>query len=486
MIGRVEQPTVPLLTQVVDAHATAPPPSSQSVTVLDASIGSVLSSQTVKTEASAGANADRSAPQANASATAEKAGLALGALVGLNSTTVASDASSKRNPGDVTSAAHASVENLTATVAGLPLSVQALKSSATASATGANGGATASTTFQVARVQLGSLVIDVTPPAGTKFEVLSGLTLVRLTFGAVSTATQPDGTAAQASSDALVIEVLPVGDGKALERIVIAHSEASANVPKVGAGVFISKDIDVQFDETPSFGDNPATVAPGQKFTYRFCYANTGTVPLTNVVFRDVLDGNLLRPYDQLFPFPPNLTLSGGVPTNGTTLGGTVTSAPFSLAPGDTGSFSLVLEVFRTAAVGSVINNAATLSASQLAQPVTSNNVAINVGFSPNSPRIDSTVQSTSYDSNTQLFTVNLLAKNAAEAGPATDVRVGAVATNNSAVTVVSIVPTALGDMAPGSTRPFTVTFFRPAGLPFSIDILYSAIGSDGHRYLFD
>lgn len=339
----------------------------------------------------------------------------------------------------------------------------------------------------MARVQLGTLVIDVTPPAGTKFEVLSGLTLVRLTFGVVSTATQPDGTAAKASADALVIEVLPVGGGNSVERIVISHSEASANVPKVGAGAFISKDVDVQFDDTPSFGDSPATVAPGQKFTYRFCYANTGTTTLNNVVISDVLDSHLYRPYEQLFPFPPNATITGGTAYFGSTLGGTFASAPFTLVPGQTGSFSVVFEVVSTTPVGTVINNIATLNATQLAPPASSNNVVINVGYTQASPRLDAVLISTSFDTNTRQLTTNFSASNAAAAGPALAARVVAVGTLPTSVTLLTTFPILLGDMPPGGTVPFAVRFFVPGDVhAFNYDILFSAMGSDGHRYLFD
>lgn len=485
MIGQVAQPTVPLLTQIVDSHATAPPPTSNGVTVADASIVPILTSQTLKTDASASANPDGSAPRGAADATAEKATVALGALVGLNSTTIASDASSVRNPGNVTSGAHATVESTTGTVAGLALDVQALKSSASASATGSPGGASAATSFQVLRVQLGGLVINATPPAGYTVDVLSpGLALVRLTFGAGSTTMSADGTSASAIIDALRIQVLPLPGGDALETVVIGHSEASAKVPQAGSGAFVAKKIAVAFDEPRTFGDGPVTVAPGQKFTYLICYANLGPTTLTNVVITDVLNPNLVRPYDALFPLPPNMSITGGTPYNGTTTGGTLTSSPFTLAPGQTGSVEVTFEVLQTTPPGALINNSATLSFS--GGSVTSNNVAINVGFSPNSPRLSGPVVSQSFDSTTRIFTVNFNAQNAAQAGTAFNAALVTVATT-SGVTPLGVFPITLGDIPPGGSVPFTIQFHIAAGTTsFFADLLFRANGSDGHTYLFD
>jgi len=485
--AQVAQPTVPVLTQVVDTHATAPPGSSQSVTVADATIAPLVSSQTVHADAAANANPDGFAPNGAAHATAEHAGANVGPLVSLDSTTIASSATSTRNPSNVTSAGSASVENTTGTIAGLPLDIQALQSTANASATGSPGGASATNSYQFLRVRLGGLVLNSPPPAGSTFDVVSGLTLVRLTFGAGNTTTAADGTSASASMDALRIQVLPLGGGAALETVVIAHSEAAAKVPGAGFAGFISKRIAVAFDEPRTFTDGPVRVAPGQKFTYLICYANLGTTTLDQFVITDVLNGALAKPYDALFPLPPNTAITGGTPFNGTTLGGTLTSAPFSLGPGQSGSLQLTMEVVAGTAPGAVINNTATLT--RPGGSATSNNVAINVGYGTNSPALSGSVQSTGFNSTTRIFTVTFLATNNAQAGTAFGAEVVTIATTNGVgvATPLGAFPIALGDIAPGGSSAFTVQFHIPNGVTnFNYDLLFQATGADGHKYLFD
>ena len=422
--AQVSQPDIPLLTQVADSHATAPPSSSDSVTVVDVSLPPLLTSATLATEADASAAPDGSAPAASASATAEEASLAvLAPVIDLDSTTVASDASTTRNPGDVTSAASASVEDTTGDLLGLPVDIQLLNSSATAFANGVAGGADTSTSYEIAYVQVGSLVIDETPAPGTVFEIFSGLTLIRLTFGVVSESTAPDGTTASASVDALVIEVLP-GGGGALERITIGHSEATATVPVavVGPGVMISKALDIHFDAEDSFGDTGATVAPGQKVKYLFCYTNTGATTLTNVVVRDQLHPRFRLPFASVFPLPPNVTVSNS---------NLLQTAPFTLAPGETGSFEVVVEVRIGTAVGTVIDNSATISANELGAPVTSNTVTFTVGYVTTQPALFSQVVNQSFNATTRVFTVNELLRNHASAGTAFDSRIETVGTTN-------------------------------------------------------
>lgn len=486
MIGQVSQAVVPVLTQVVDTHATAPPPQSDTTTVASATIGTTLKATTAKTDASASANPDGTAPTAHADATTASAGLNLGSpLITINSTTVASDATTTRNPGDVTSQASAKVQDVTGTIAGLPLTVQALQSTATASANGIPGGASAATTFKILKFQLGTLSVNATPPAGTTYDVVSGLTLVRITFGAGGPATiGGDGTFASASVDAVRIQVLPTGGGSAVETVLISHSEASAKVPSISSTLFVSKKVAVAFDDPRDFVDGPVTVAPGQKITYIICFANLGTTPLSNVVITDPLDGNLLRPFDALFPLPPNTAIVGGTPYSGSTLGGTLTSSPFTLAAGQTGSIQVTMEVVGTAAVGTVINNSATLSFSGGSKQ--SNNVVVNVGYSRNSPRLTGPITSTSFDANSRILTVNFLAQNAPQAGTAYGAEVVTVATTNGA-TPLTTFPIALGDIAPGGSQPFTVTFYIPNGVSsFAYDLLFRAKGSDGHTYMFD
>ena len=485
MIGQVAQPTVPVLTQAVDSHATAPPPTSDSVTVVSAAIAPFLSSQTATTNAAASANANGSSPEASADATAERATVGLGPVLGLNSTTINSAASSERNPGNVTSTASAQVESLNGTLVGLPVNIQALKSSASASANGTSGGASASTSFQILRVQVGGLVIDATPSAGSTFEVLSpGIALVRLTFGAGSKSASADGTFATATVDALRIDVLPLGGGNALETILVAHSEATATFPTPLAPLFISKQISTNFDDPRAFVNGPVTVAPGQKFTYLICFANFGTSTINGAVITDPLNGALLRPFDALFPLPPNTTIVGGTPFNGTTTGGTLTSSPFNLAPGQTGSMEVTLEVLQGTAAGTVINNTATITAGGTS--ATSNNVVINVGYSSNSPALSGPRGLQSFDPATRILTVNFTAQNAAGAGTAFDAKVVTVATTNGA-TPRATFPISLGNIPADGSVPFSIQFHIPSGVTgFFYDLLFEAKGADGHRYLFD
>lgn len=478
--AQVQQSTVPLLVEAGDVHAAAPPPSAHHLTVASVGVAPFVATSAVVTDASASAAPDRSSPQGAASATADFASAAIGPVVGLGATTAASDASSKRNPTNVTSAGHASVESLTGSVAGLPLSLQAAKSSAVAVATGVAGGASASNTYQVAHLQIGSLVVDVQPPSGTVFNIPSvGTPLVRVTFGALTATTTPDGVSAAASSDAVVIEVLPEAGGLA-QKIVIGHSDAKVELPAgaaAGPRASLSKDVDIQFDPTDSYGDSGATIHHGQKFKVRFCYANTGTVPLNQVVLTDPLDTQLRVPAASAFPLPPNVTLSAG---------NVLTTAPFNLGPGQTGSLVVVLETRDDTPPGLTVTNSATLTAGGLPGPVASNSITLLTGVVSSQPAVGSTLLSLSFDSGTGILTLNESLANAAGASTAIGARIESVTPLLPAVPQDTF-PILLGDVAPGTSASFTLHLFIPLGQrQFSIDILESASSPDGHRYVFD
>jgi len=478
--AQVQQPTVPILTKVGRAHAAAPPASSDSFTLASVGVAPLVTTTAVDTNAAATAAADRSSPAATADATADTAAVGAGPILGLSATTVASQASSTKNPANVTSFGRAEVESLTGTVAGLPVSVQALKSSATAAATGTAGGASATTAYEFASVQVGSLVLNSQPAPGTSFDVPDvGIPLVRVTFGVLSSTTAPAGTSASASADALVIEVLPTL-GPITQRVVIGHSDAAAVMPAgaaPGPGAVITKDVDIEFDATDSFGDSGATVSHGQKFKFLFCVANTGTVPLNQLVITDVLHPEIRVPAAAAFPLPPNVSVSGS---------NVLTTTPFSLAPGASISLVVVLETRDDTPDGLTITNSATLTGPALPGPVTSNTIVLNTGVVPTQPAVGSMLQSRTFDSSTRILTLNLLLPNQAGASTAIDARIEDVTPILPAVPQDSF-PILLGNVAPGTSVPFTIKLYIPVGQSsFLIDIYESASSPGGSRYAFD
>lgn len=453
--------------EVADSHATAPPNQTDSDSVPDLNT-SLFKASVLESHAAASAGADLSNPAASGDATVQSADVGPVATIRVTNSTAFSTASSDTDDTRTLSKAEAGVEALSATIAGLVVTADVLKSSATATATGVPGGATTATSFEVLTVKVDGITVATNPPAGTTITLLG---VLRLSFGVTSESVSADGTMADASMTALVLEDLILDD-----RIAIAHSEAHARFPVPGADGAISKNVDIHFDDPPTFGDDGGTAAPHQKIRYLICVANTGTVQLTNVHVTDTLDANLT-----IVELPSGCTAAGQA----------VTCGPFSIDPGKTLEISMLVEVRSTTALGVVIGNAATFTSDQL-PPGTSNTVITNVGIVPDQPALFPTMGSVAFDPATRILTLETFEHNSAGAGDAFDVIIDKITTNPPSVILLTPLPIELGDIAAGTSKAFITEYFIPEGVgSFRVD--FRELGFDApagtpgrHRYAFD
>jgi hypothetical protein len=249
---------------------------------------------------------------------------------------------------------------------------------------------------------------------------------------------------------------------------VIGRSAAHAVSQPTAA---ITTDLDIHFDQPPTFGDDGATAAPHQKVCKAIRFMNKTGETLHNVVISDTFDEHF-----RVVTLPPGWTQSGQ----------TAQSPPMTLEPGEQGSVSFLLEVRQDTPLGTVIHNVAVLTADELDEPRESPEETLNVGIVPTQPALKVVKGGTEFDSGTRVLTAHLRGVNAAEAGPAFDVVVDQISATDG-VTVNTPLPIALGDIPPGGSVPFTVDFQVPAGVDsFIADFREVASGEDGHRFAFD
>jgi hypothetical protein len=470
------------------SHADAPPDDSESNYVAAGSAGSppnMLEARAVRTVAEASTEAPDSLFRPSAHGHAEAhfvhgEGTGGGGSGSVTSDNVSTDASSVRNPLDVTSEARANAETVDLALMGPPGSLtvhaEGIKTSATATAFGQPGEASTAFTFKLAQLVVnGTKIIDIPPqiipdptPGTPSLEVtIPGV--AKITIGRVEAAADPAGLTADIVVDAIVIESLLMGGGfDAGTEIVIGRSAAHAVSQPTAA---ITTDLDIHFDQPPTFGDEGATAAPHQKVCKAIRFMNKTGETLHNVVISDTFDEHF-----RVVTLPPGWTQSGQ----------TAQSPPMTLEPGEQGSVSFLLEVRQDTPLGTVIHNVAVLTADELDEPRESPEETLNVGIVSSQPALSVVRSGTEFDSGTRVLTAHLKGTNAAGAGPAFDVEVDQI-TATDGVTVLTPLPIALGDIPPGGSVPFDVEFHVPAGVQsFIADFREVASGEDGHRFAFD
>ncbi len=229
------------------------------------------------------------------------------------------------------------------------LEIEALQSNATASVNGQPGGATADFDWSVADIKLLGVSILDNLMANLVVE-LPGV--LRVSLGGKNEIAYADGTYAQASGDALNVELL----GLLFEgiRLTIGHSEAEAQIP--AGGLIIETDLEITKtvdNSNPNYGQN---------VTFTLTAHNNGPDSATNVIVSD--------------PLPQGLTFVSATgaydPTTGVwTIG--------NLANGATAILQIVAQVTAYA----TITNIAVINGDEPDQNVTNNedNVTITTNI---------------------------------------------------------------------------------------------------------
>lgn len=348
-------PIGPIDLSLADSHAKAPPNTSDSNAVASTPPGSPLAAQVLASTADATGPKDY--PTASATADAAHVGDLLTPLaLGVDAGSASADAVRIPGPGNVpntvTADGSSSAAEATALVGLLPVTVDLIQATATATATGVPGGADATTSFNIAKIQVGLQTIQ--PVPNTPGTVIDVAGLVRLTIGVVSSSEAADGTTASASVDALVVESLLTGD-----RVVLGHADATATSPLETPILGIRKGGDVGDDDLPG-----TVLHAGDVIRYGICLINLGGVTFTNVQVADQIPAGL-----EILDVPAGATIAGQL----------VTTAPITLNPGDSENFSILVKVPDDAKPNARFTNRAVVTANELSTPMTSNAVTYKV-----------------------------------------------------------------------------------------------------------
>jgi uncharacterized repeat protein (TIGR01451 family) len=348
-------PIGPIDLSLADSHAKAPPNTSDSNALVSTPPGSPVGAQVLASTADATGPKDY--PTASATADAAHVGDLLTPLaLGVDAGSASADAVRIPGPGDVpntvTAEGSSSAAEATALVGLLPVTVDLIQAQATATATGVPGGADATTSFNIAKIQVGLQTIQ--PVPNTPGTVIDVAGLVRLTIGVVSSSEAADGTTASASVDALVVESLLTGD-----RVVLGHADATATSPLETPILGIRKGGDVGDDDLPG-----TVLHAGDVIRYGICLINLGGVTFTNVQVADQIPAGL-----EILDVPAGATVAGQL----------VTTAPITLNPGDSENFSILVKVPDNTPPNARFTNRAVVTANELSAPLTSNAVTYKV-----------------------------------------------------------------------------------------------------------
>lgn len=354
-VAHAASPIGPIDLSLADSHAKAPPNTSDSAAVASTPPGSPVAAKVLASTADASGPADY--PTASATADAAEVGDLLTPLaLGVDAGSASADAVRLPGPGNVpnvvTAEGSSSAAQASALVGLLPVTVDLIQATATATATGVPGGADATASFSIAKIQVGLQTIQPVPSTpGTVIDVAG---LVRLTIGVVSSSESSDGTTASASVDALVVESLVTGD-----RVVLGHADATATSPLEVALLGVRKGGDVGDDDLPG-----TVLHAGDVIRYGICLTNLGGVTFTNVQVADQVPAGL-----EILDVPAGATVAGQL----------VTTAPITLNPGDSENFSILVKVPDNAQPNARFTNRAVVTADQLLAPLTSNPVTYKV-----------------------------------------------------------------------------------------------------------